>query len=166
MLDPASGVQVYIRPYDSYDDENYKEYKTLPERERHVEGTNSRYIGAETNKRFTIAVDLPKSFEFEGTGGVKVECCIYSVGSIHHPKAGTRIYCSATCAKQWPTLQTGRFNFDSFTAWDPERKIYRSYGFRWNRAALCESSITPVSVLFFLTFTNSGSQSLESFETT
>ena len=139
MLDTASGVEAFIKPFGS--DQPYKEYAVPPDTFKEGPKTNPRYIEAVTNQRYSIAIRIPIDFDLMGFSALKITCGVYAGEVISwNTLSETWIICPQTIEN----LQAGTgpviLEVDSFVA--KQHSDRRSYGFRFGESGVLEQDQT------------------------
>lgn len=71
MIDSNSGIEAYIRPYDSTG--QYHEYEAPRGSPAHTGKPRERYIEAVAGQRFEMVVILRSTFDFKGKSHLEVE---------------------------------------------------------------------------------------------
>lgn len=81
MLDPASGVEAYVRKYGK-SAPKYQEYEVPPGSRVWTGNANECCIEAVVNERYCLVVELSSYFDFKGASTVKI-CCNVNDDAVH-----------------------------------------------------------------------------------
>jgi hypothetical protein len=128
MIDPASGVEAFLKPRAS--ELPYQEYAVPPGSVLYVDGRNTGYIEAITNERYSMGVTLPMDFHTVSNAAVRITFTL-------HISDLERITISE--AKPVVGLAAGPLTFevDTFTATYPGSFGYGAFGFRFVDQGIC-----------------------------